>query len=637
MSPFTRAPGRPPSNILGEKILLLLCVAPPILIALLALIGWLTYGVDAPYMDDWRPLFAEQALSLDPRILFNPSNDTLYPIGKALDAIAQRTLLGNAVAYQALSLIAILGSLLWLQWSLLSLVFEDKLKVAFSFLFTLPMLQPDSYWGLQNMAFHQAIPLVCILSSLLVVLRRRSGDVASNAIVLALGVISGLTYISGALATLACGVSMVGASLLRSSAPLKLRIRRGGAWMSAAGFVTSIPQLWVIFFYQKGTHRVDAPMAYPFEADFWFYMLGKVGRSLLLPASHPALSIVLTLLVIGFLGLTIVVMGRVIRKEEANRTETAEHGEQKRSGIMLFTVMICLTVSVLCYLFLVSAGRANLRPVDMTNGLSIFSFGYLRFHFFWVTLLWPWLAAAVVWRLGAHKSGLWLYTMLGIAVLWLAFCLHARVFDHPKSFREQARLRAEGIECLRRNYVAGKPLMCPTLEPLDLAKAVRHARSIGASFTKSLELATTELIPRGPQPFRPLVLNPGDSIDGQFKPSNAGSIDAVAIEIGTFGGVSNGNLKLTLCSKIVCRTGYADLSNAADNAPVNVALGSPLALGTGEGVLFRLSTEGASEAVALWLFEKEEGSASIHRFRRADGAGVAPPNETISVSVQHLP
>ncbi len=45
---------------------------------------------------------------------------------------------------------------------------------------------------------------------------------------------------------------------------------------------------------------------------------------------------------------------------------------------------------------LVAAGRTNFRPPEMHDLLEIFAHGFTRFHFFWATLIWPWVAAALL-------------------------------------------------------------------------------------------------------------------------------------------------------------------------------------------------------------------------------------------------
>src|SRR5215208_100720 len=94
-------------NFLGR-----LLIALPLLSLALCAIAWLRYGIDIPWFDDWRGYAAGTMNSLSPGHLFRPINDTLAPVGWVLDALAQRYLDGNSVAYQFLSMVTVLGSLL---------------------------------------------------------------------------------------------------------------------------------------------------------------------------------------------------------------------------------------------------------------------------------------------------------------------------------------------------------------------------------------------------------------------------------------------------------------------------------------------------------------------------------------------
>src|SRR4029079_1575057 len=133
-----------------RTIAILVFLVIPVLSLLAGAVAWLRYGIDLPFFDDWRAYIQGRSGSFDLSFLFTPENGTYYPIGKVLDAIAQRYLDGNSVAYQFLSMIIVLGSLLALQWRLLSSVMKDRLLAASAFSLTIFMLQPGSYWGHQN-------------------------------------------------------------------------------------------------------------------------------------------------------------------------------------------------------------------------------------------------------------------------------------------------------------------------------------------------------------------------------------------------------------------------------------------------------------------------------------------------------
>ena len=153
-----------------------LFVAVPLLTLAYMAITILYLAVDIPAWDDWRQYQQGKAGAFDLAYLFRPANDTLYPVGKMLDSAAVQALAGNAVAYKFLSMTAVLGSLLWLQWRLLRSALNDRFLVACCFAATMFMLCPDTYWDFQYMAFHQAVPLVCILTSLVVIVAMPAHD-----------------------------------------------------------------------------------------------------------------------------------------------------------------------------------------------------------------------------------------------------------------------------------------------------------------------------------------------------------------------------------------------------------------------------------------------------------------------------
>ncbi len=182
-------------------------VGLPVLSLALAALAWLRYGIDLPWFDDWRGYAAGTIDSLELDYLFQPMNDTMSPVGLALDALAQRFLDGNSVAYQFLSMVTVLGSLLVLQWKLLSRVMDSRLQVAVCFLFTILMLQPDSYWGLENLAYYQALPLVFILCAMLLMSGPVPGSGWRGPAAGLLGLLAGFAYISGAFGAFAVGVT----------------------------------------------------------------------------------------------------------------------------------------------------------------------------------------------------------------------------------------------------------------------------------------------------------------------------------------------------------------------------------------------------------------------------------------------
>jgi hypothetical protein len=166
-------------------------------------------ALDLPFVDDWRGYHSGRMHSLDFDYLFHPVNDTLTPVGFALDALAQRYLDGNSIAYQFLSMLVVLGGLLLLQWKLLLMTLNDRFFASICFSFTLLMLQPDSYWGQQNMAYHQALPILFLFCTFYILLHTSIKVYFRIPAITVFGILSGLSYISGAFATLVVGLGLI--------------------------------------------------------------------------------------------------------------------------------------------------------------------------------------------------------------------------------------------------------------------------------------------------------------------------------------------------------------------------------------------------------------------------------------------
>lgn len=467
------------------------CITIPVSCLVVAVLAWLRYGIDFPLWDDWRDYILHEAGSLDPAFLFRPANDTLFPVGRLLDSLAFRFLGGNTVAYQLISMVGVLGSLLLLQWKLLRLACEDRVTTAALFTLTVVMLQPESYWGWQNIAYHQALPLVCMLAALVLVLGRTWRSAIDAPLVFVLGLVSGLVYISGAFATLVTAVVVLGASVFIAQ-PDRVRFRHGGLALLLAGVPSTLAQLWVIVFVQAGTHRADAPMAMPTESDFWFYLLGKIGRALMLPASWPTFSLVSTLTFVAVTG----VLGVLVLKRLLASKPATLHAARA------VTVFVSLLGVIGVYLLMVSAGRTNLRPAEVTDPLQVFSFGFLRFHYFWVTLVLPWVAAIGLMAIGSRTTAFIPVLPPWFAILVAGIVLvgggKAGAWQHPRYFRQTEALRLESIQCLALSREAGVNVPC-SRDILDVPlHAFRYGIERGASFANTVPLRMSPLHSRPP-------------------------------------------------------------------------------------------------------------------------------------------
>ncbi|MGY2253720.1 hypothetical protein [Pseudomonas reactans] len=467
---------KPQANAMAaiKRIVVLFLVLLPIASFVMNLISWLRFGIDLPLLDDVRQYASGGAGRMDWTYIMYPANDTLYPVGLIFDALAFRFLDGNTIAYQAISMVAVLGGILLLQWHLLTICTSNTIVRAVAFAGTIFMLQPDSYWGWQNMAFHQAVPVLCSLWIISLVLSKLDYR-ASALLIFLISTVSGFTYTSGAFANLALliGLCIFCFTLKKSDS---LSLRSGAIAMAIPTLVSVAAQLWVLIWVQHGTHRPDAPMAYPWAPDFWFYILGKIGRSLILPVEHPRLSFSISIAV-----LIISTALALIAIIEARRSP--ECLSLRRISI----TYLCVFGVVLLYLFIVAAGRTNLRPGGITKATDIFIFGYARFHFFWACVLWPWAIAFLMEKFIRHYPSLGRRAGTPILALLLISLLisNSKILSHAEFYRTTQQLRLEILSCLSVGVARGIPFECPALHPgVNMLQVYYKYLDMGTSFTR---------------------------------------------------------------------------------------------------------------------------------------------------------
>lgn len=442
---------------------------------------WIQYGIDFPWYDDWRGYQNGNIESLQLSYLFGPINDTLSPVGLVLDAIFQRFIGGNSVVYQLISMIVVLGSLLILQLSMLRRVLCSERQVALCFLFTLPMLQPGSYWGAQNLAYHQALPILFFVAAIWIIFFSRMRDSVRLPILGVLGILSGLSYISGAFIFLVGGFFLLIAST-RFAGDVRNSLFQGSIPLLITGFVTSLIQLTFAFDGFGSTHS-DVPIAYPVQVNFWLYLFGKIARSLLLPNHYPWLALIATVIAIAAL---IFLAALVCRN-----LVLASHTEEKKyqTGMIFLTLFVVLG----SYLLIVAAGRANYYSKVEVYSLDSFVAGFDRFHFFWVTLLWPWVVAVVcryTTKFAIVSNGP-LFFVSAIALFGIMSA--GNVWQHVSWHQMAIEIRKPVFDCFAKSINDGRGIHCERLLPVgevnglpDATPAYLHALKINASFLRYL-------------------------------------------------------------------------------------------------------------------------------------------------------
>jgi hypothetical protein len=381
------------------------------------------------------------------------------------------------------------------------------------------MLQSGSYWGEQNLAYHQALPLVALLAAAWCNFAARGSGAGRLSGVALLGLLAGLAYVSGAIAALVMGTGWLLLARLtpeRAASDMAARGRRGGAALTAAGLVTTVMQMALTR--RSGADAVGQAMrlTWPTEPDFWLYAAGKLGRS----SGHGFSMLGVEAVWVAALALTLlgaaVLAWRCVRRGGA-------------AGQRVAWRFLPLAAAMLVYLALVSLGRASLRDPGVQSPAEVFRFAYLRFHFFWLTLLLPWAAAVWVrcftpspfggrqgWGPAAVASGTAAsphpypspegegeprsgghgpIAYMALAALVLALAAARGVFNIAPHYQSASAFRAGEIRCLSRQLGAGRPIMCPGFDLVGISdwnNAYRYAREINASFVRYLPIVAHE-------------------------------------------------------------------------------------------------------------------------------------------------
>ncbi|MGE4062576.1 MAG: hypothetical protein AB7E79_04330 [Rhodospirillaceae bacterium] len=522
-----------------ERYATAVLVAAPVVSLLLGGIAFLHYGIDLPFYDDFRAYARRTALSLDPRDLFAPANDTLYAVGMALDVIAQRTLNGNAVAYQFISMMVLLGGLLWMQWRLLSSTLQDRLLAAAAFSTCIFLTWPESYWGLQSMAYHHGLPLFFLLGALTAVVARRWADWWGVPLVFLLGLLAGFSYISGAIASLAVAVVLVIAWAL--GLPRVPGLRGGAFALLASASITVPAQLWVVLSVQRG-HIHDPATAWllPTESGFWMFMLGKVARGLALPIGWPVLSLIATLSVIAIAASVGVYLGRRFWRERGALPE-----DVARVALIFFSV----TAAIASYLPLIAAGRANNLAPNPKTPLAMFIHGMPEhYHSVWVTLAFPWIAAGIIvairqWPALPRIRTSPITPLVALALFALA--AEAGAFSHDAHFRtvQTFRLRND-VPCIQK-ALAEDVMACPEWYAPEHLDVLRYGRQIGASFVRTFPLRPIPFGVDNPPPLFRLAVNremlklgtltPEHTDEGMAFPASSDSMFVISFPTGSLG------------------------------------------------------------------------------------------------------
>lgn len=437
-------------------------------------IQWLRFGIDLPFYDDWRAFDFQEAGVFSLSVLFKSSNDTIYAVGKFIDFLALQYSGYNVVLYQFLTLLLCLGGIYLFIYLILRKFFEARV-LCISLISAVLIFQQDSYWGAQAVAYQQALPILFILIAIYVVVLEEMVSWLRTAIIAFLGVLAGFSYISGAFAVVTIGaVSLLVAYTSRSEVASRY-------WQASIGFllaalVTLPLQLRVILVVQKGAiHDPTAVWAWPWGSDFWWFALGMIGRSVGVYGYGDKLWLYLPV-AIAFFGIAVALL------YSALKTVFLKNSSKRNVGSAY--VYLCVACCIGVYMTMVAASRAKLGIPGEDSVYHKLVHGGSRFHYFWLTVLIPFLVANLVEKyvsFGGNLTNLRAYIIsLGI-FMYAAF---AGTFNYERQFRYTQTVAQESLQCIQQKILESKPIICLRTYPLELDKAIQYAKSQNVSFLK---------------------------------------------------------------------------------------------------------------------------------------------------------
>ncbi len=113
----------------------------------------------------------------------------------------------------------------------------------------------------------------------------------------------------------------------------------------------------------------------------------------------------------------------------------------------------------------------------------------------------------------------------------------------------------------------------------------------------------------------PVYLNEGQQITGTLPKAagGLGSVETATVMVGTDAGAATGVLRMQLCSGSTCVEGNADLTNAADNAPLPIHFSPALIVNPAAPLRYTLTHIDSKHPVAIWMFPSgpEGGLATL--------------------------
>lgn len=100
----------------------------------------------------------------------------------------------------------------------------------------------------------------------------------------------------------------------------------------------------------------------------------------------------------------------------------------------------------------------------------------------------------------------------------------------------------------------------------------------------------------------PLLVGPGGIVSTQVPAPQAGDVTGAGVQVGNFGGTSDGIMTIRLCEAERCVEGSSDLSASVDNEYLMVSFASPFTLTLDTPLTISIGRVGGTGQFALWTY-----------------------------------
>lgn len=109
-------------------------------------------------------------------------------------------------------------------------------------------------------------------------------------------------------------------------------------------------------------------------------------------------------------------------------------------------------------------------------------------------------------------------------------------------------------------------------------------------------------VPTSREGGEPLLVGSGGIVAAEISAPQAGDVVGVGVQVGNFGGTSDGMMTIKLCQAEKCVEGSSDLSVSVDNEYLMLDFARPLGVTAGTPLAITIGRVGGVQQFALWTY-----------------------------------